>query len=252
MTSPEQRWSFTLILLGFLSAEACGGKAATTGTHGDGDASRGDGDGDGDIAGDGDGDGDVAGDGDGDGDIAGDGDGDIAGDGDGDAPISTDRRSCATTSDCVLVTAGCCTPCFEPTASDFIAIHEDFVVAHRQDACQPDEGCPDCVGQPNPRIFTVCENNRCEVADLAAHPATACSTDDECVLLPDACCECGAGTGPDQIVAINASMSAEFRASQCAGLGDVSCPECEWSPPENFVPICAQGNCSYADIDFED
>lgn len=240
MTLRTSRSAFFILL----AAAACGGKAATANTD---DSSRGDGDGD---SGNGDGDGDGNfGDGDsGDGDFGdGDGDGD-SGDGDGD--IDT---SCTTTRDCVLVNAECCAPCTLPTASDVTAIHFNSIDAHRAAVCAAGDVCPDCLGGTNPRLYAVCASGKCEVRDLATDPATECTSADECVLVPDACCECGAGNSPEEIVAINASRARNYRESQCSGQqGDtVSCLDCEWTAPEDIEPICAQEHCSFTMIEDE-
>lgn len=168
-----------------------------------------------------------------------------SGDGDGDLP--TIDLSCNETADCVLVSATCCGTCARPTLADVTAIRVDQVAEHLEQVCDEDTACPDCLGQENPNLFAVCEEGRCQAVDLTEHSASECTTPDDCILLPDACCECGAANYPENTVAIHRDRTSEFVTSQCAqeGLGEpVACDTCTWSPSYGTSSGCSLGHCT--------
>ena len=67
---------------------------------------------------------------------------------------------------------------------------------------------------------------------------TACSTDADCTLATQACCECGA---PAEYLAVNASRRAAYQALVCAeGQG---CDDCVHDYPAELQATCSAGHC---------
>jgi len=228
-------WTFTgALALG--SAGACGGKAAENG--GDGDAASpgdGDGGGDGEPAGTG------GGSASGGNATAGGSTGNGGSTGTGGEP--TFNWLCGNTLDCELVPGACCPSCGQQTLADYIALHVGQLDDYLESMCDEDVGCPMCLAEPNPNIYATCTGGFCAAVDLRERPDSACDTTDDCVLLPDACCECGAGTSESEVVAINAAQSDDFQASQCSGTGPIACDACLWTPPADLVAECISGRC---------
>lgn len=176
---------------------------------------------------------------------SGDGDSVMPRDGDGDAI----DRTCEETADCLLVSATCCGTCARPTLADVTAIRISQVAEHLEQVCEEDAGCPDCLRQNNPNLFAVCEEGTCQSVDLTEHSDSECTTSDDCILLPDACCECGAVTYPENTVAIRPDRTSDFIASQCSqqGLGEpIACDTCAWSPAYGTSVSCSLGHCAVA------
>lgn len=182
---------------------------------------------------------------------SGDGDGDVSADGgsagDGDGDVSPGSRTCRDTSDCLLVSTTCCGTCGTPTLASLTSINVNERAEYVENLCRDQPGCPDCLAVNNPNLYAVCNEGTCEAVDLRSHADSACSTPDDCVLLPDACCECGASTDPDQMVSIHRDRASDFITSQCThvGLGEpVGCDDCLWTPPRSYDAGCDSGHCT--------
>lgn len=162
---------------------------------------------------------------------------------------SDDLRSCATTSECSLVSATCCGVCGEPEVGDVTSVKVGFQEEHLDSVCGGEPAvCPLCAQGTNPHLFAQCDSGKCEPKDLRKHEFSACNTAEDCILLPNACCECGAGTSPWEIVAINPSQASEYRDWLCSSGSTGSeepagCDGCLWSPPEGVDLACTEGHC---------
>jgi hypothetical protein len=84
---------------------------------------------------------------------------------------------------------------------------------------------------------------RCEAIDLRAHPVSACTDDSECRLRVPDCCECGADTSFERLVAVRADASATLEPLLCdPGTG---CTECAPVYPSSVEAYCApDGHCA--------
>lgn len=170
------------------------------------------------------------------------GEGGSAGTG-GSAPTPADR-SCERASDCIVIPASCCGSCGVATASDRVAVRAGEESVHRAAACSAEEACPACAGEPDPNLFALCIDGQCEARDVRTSEASACVEDTDCVVIPRACCACGAGDAPGTLVAVRVGDS-EFAESLCTE--DVGCPECGWDPPSGVSAVCVAERCSVVD-----
>lgn len=166
----------------------------------------------------------------------------------GDGDTSLPDRSCESTLECMLVSASCCGNCGSPSASDMTAVRAGQQDAHFEDVCGNEPfACPACSEARDPNLYARCVAGTCQAVDLTTHADSRCSGSEECIVIPAACCPCGAGTGAGEIVAINSSRSQNFREAQCAYLNEsdlVACPECEWVAPDNIFAECVSGRCT--------
>ncbi len=155
--------------------------------------------------------------------------------------------TCNDPNDCVLVPRSCCETCGEPTPMDVTAITRGSEEALSASLCGPDPmPCPVCATTPNPSLFAACDDGQCKAVDLREDEASQCETEADCQVRPAACCECGAGTGADQIVAVNPEKADAFEASLCPE--EVACAECAWEAPNEVSVACAGGHCELIDM----
>lgn len=211
----------------FLLSSACGGEAFTTG----GEGSGGDGTG-------------ATGSGAGGSETGGNGSGGDSSGGSSGVGGSTADTSCTETIQCTLASATCCGTCATPTLSDVVPVRADEKDEYLSSLCGNDPiECPACEGPPNPNLFAECVQGECTARDLTQHEDAACTTPEDCVVIPAACCPCGAGTGNFEIVAANTSAQT-FKEAQCAEASTVLCAECDWIPPDNVTATCEAGYCA--------
>jgi hypothetical protein len=132
---------------------------------------------------------------------------------------------------------------------DVTSIHIGAQEAHMNEVCGGEPGpCPLCAQSPNPHLFALCDDGQCEARDLRTHGFSACSTAEDCVLIPAVCCECGAGASPWEIVAINPGEASEYRDWLCSSGSTgsdepIGCDGCLWSPPDGVDVACTGGHC---------
>lgn len=159
----------------------------------------------------------------------------------GGSPADT---SCTATIQCTLASATCCGTCSTPTLADVVAVRADEKEDYLASLCGTEPvTCPACEGPPNPNLFAECVQGTCTARDLTQHEDAACVTAGDCVVIPAACCACGAGTGNFEIVAANTSAQ-NFKEAMCAEASTVLCGECEWVPPEGVTATCDAGFCA--------
>jgi len=74
---------------------------------------------------------------------------------------------------------------------------------------------------------------------------TACTTGDDCVVIPSSCCgSCGAAT-PTDMVAVRKDKVSAARAARCTGVG---CPACFMEQSANLQARCVSGKCQAFDV----
>lgn len=214
-----------------ISAGSCGGEAFTTKSNGDGD---GDGDGSGGSVGSGgtqgSGGSGAAGSG-----AAGSG-GSATG---GRSALSTD---CFSTYDCELIETSCCPSCDQPTIEDVLAIARGQEELVEQEFCgENPPPCVPCEPIRNPHLFAQCVEESCQAFDLREHEDAACGSSDDCIVIPAACCACGASNSVMDVVAIHRD-STDFQESQCETTP--VCDDCAWTPPLGVSATCEDGFCA--------
>ena len=173
------------------------------------------------------------------GDSTGDGGGQ-AGSG-GSAGGGGDLRSCAKTSECVVIPESCCGSCGAATRDDIIAINSARSADYGKQVCGEQVGCPACYMEQDANLVATCRAGRCEVVDLLEESFTECSAASDCRLRTHDCCECGGGVDAGQIIAIRTDGESGLVEIICDP--QQACPECAPTPPVGFVAECSSGRC---------
>ena len=150
---------------------------------------------------------------------------------------------CEINSQCTLAANTCCGVCGQAELGDVDPINTDGWEAHYDAVCDdPDPICPGCPSQVNPWIGATCAGETCDEFDLREDPATACTSNDECVLRTTGCCECGADTTPSALISIRRDSVGDYTARVCDP--DASCPGCDPEYPGWVEPACSDdGRC---------
>lgn len=215
-----RRWValFGVVALGFVQ---CGGSTNSDGTSG-GTAGTGGG---------------VGGSGGGVGGSGGSGVGGVGGGSGG--TTSPDMFACQVNSDCLLRSASCCGSCGAATREDSIAINKQFSAQYASQNCEAVD-CPGCFMPQDPTLLATCRGGQCTVVDLLTHPATECQSPNDCRPRTTDCCECGAPTDPEHLIAI--SVSGDLQYSQLVCDPAVGCDDCL----PNYPPVsigCIDNHC---------
>ncbi len=149
--------------------------------------------------------------------------------------------ACEEPSDCSLAPAGCCLPCDEVTLDDVDAVNRTGQADHRAAVCPEGAACPPCAPPETPHLIATCATRQCAAIDLRQHPVTACTRDDECrIRVPD-CCECGADTRVERLIAVRAGSAID--ALVCDSLS--ACRGCAPVYPDAVEAYCAaDGHCA--------
>ncbi len=150
---------------------------------------------------------------------------------------------CVATSDCVVLPASCCGSCGVATRGDVIVAHQDDAPAIRAEACRDVGGCPACAGTPDPTLQAICSEGRCALLDLQGSALTRCEQDADCVVRVPDCCECGADTSTERLVALRRSARGDYEQLVCQPRQ--ACPECAAEYPPEAAALCEDGHCSF-------
>lgn len=163
------------------------------------------------------------------------------GGGGGDAGRDTgagDFDDCTGFGQCVLASPTCCGVCGIPTASDFDAVNESRLEAHREAVCPAPQPCPGCPSGLNPNLSAYCDVDTCRVLDARAHPSSECATDADCVITSPRCCDC---VGAEWI-SLHAGRTGEYYGLVCDPAAD--CLPCAPPEPTGIEAFCAaDGHC---------
>lgn len=154
-------------------------------------------------------------------------------------------RGCTVSTDCVVVPETCCGQCGVAARDDAIALREENRAEYRDLVCEDAPPCLPCAGDPDPTLVATCVAGLCEVVDLLEQEVTACSVNDDCRLRAQACCECGAGTGPGGLIALRSDAVPAYQALVCPP--DGGCAGCVPLYPDEAEAVCsAEGRCQVA------
>jgi hypothetical protein len=151
---------------------------------------------------------------------------------------------CNDSSECVLVSTGCCGAC-QPTKDDVQAVlKSDQDAAVKRNCPGAPVACGPCPPPPpydplQPVIRAACMSGTCTVVDLREEPESACKTDDDCHLAGVGCC---GSCGPDPSGWISLSTAMQ----------DPYAPVCDPIPPcvpcslnaQPDVFCAADGHCA--------
>ncbi len=158
------------------------------------------------------------------------------------APDAAPPRNCAKPSDCILTSRSCCGQCGTATREDSVAIRADAANAYREGVCGEDVGCPGCFAQQDPTLIATCVAGNCEVVDLRTDSVSTCNTDSQCRVRASECCECGASTDPQHLIAISSTSGGRIETLLCDP--EFGCPECAPVYPDNVRAECGMdGHC---------
>lgn len=156
---------------------------------------------------------------------------------------TTEWTPCSAPSDCFLASNGCCDVCGQPELADVDAIHQLDTAMHRGMVCDdPNPICPGCPSMRNPRLFAECVDSQCVVGDVITDAVSECTADEDCRLRTPDCCECGAVTAPDMLIAIRVDAETEWRSRVCDPT--VDCGACEPGYSTAVQAACSRaGRC---------
>ena len=147
-----------------------------------------------------------------------------------------DWAACRASSDCVIVSNGCCDTCGMPTLADVDGVNKSFLGEHYDDVCPDPVPCPRCATMPNPELIATCREGFCLAMDAGADELTACTSSEECVIRTPECCECGADMTPGALIAIRSDSRRELEELVCDP--DSDCPACAPVYPDNVEAVC--------------
>jgi hypothetical protein len=151
-------------------------------------------------------------------------------------------RSCTASTECVVVPETCCGSCGVAARGDAIALRQEHVAHYRQAACEYFPPCLPCADDPDPTLVATCAAGLCEVVDLLEHDVTLCSDPADCRVRAQACCECGADTGPSSLIALRTDAEATYQQLVCPA--DTFCAECASVYPDEATAVCSgEGRC---------
>lgn len=149
---------------------------------------------------------------------------------------------CTRSSECIVAPASCCGFCGAATRGDAIGLNESRADEYRTSVCDG-RGCPACYSAPDPTLVSTCGDGTCAVIDLHEHPSAACTSDSDCRIRTQGCCECGGTTSPGTLIAVS---DPGLYTSLVCDPGQ-SCPECAPLYPPEVVPRCTSGHCTAED-----
>jgi hypothetical protein len=153
------------------------------------------------------------------------------------ADVLVDFSHCDATTQCILVTPGCCGTCGTVPLSSFVAIDASQASAFHTATCPVPEPCPNCATPPEPNFVAACRSSVCTAIDLRTDAISACATDADCRFRwAGDCCECGAPAF--DLVAIATSKTSDLDAILCAPA--TACTRhCAPTPyPTDKKPVC--------------
>jgi hypothetical protein len=149
--------------------------------------------------------------------------------------LDEDFTRCSGPGTCVAVPRTCCGSCGAATPDDVIGVDTTRSSAYRTAVCGPGTGCPACFRPVDPFLQAFCRAGHCEAVDLHKDAMTACTTDDDCQLRYEDCCEsCGAPM--EGLIALRRDAVSTYRAEVCAP--DAACPKCAVSYPAGARALC--------------
>lgn len=167
------------------------------------------------------------------------------------AALCEPETSCEDNDECALVDATCCGTCSIPELADVVGVHVDDVDEHRRAVCGDDPpACPPCAPPgPNPYLVAFCaigreDGGRCLAVDLRDQAVTACSVDADCRVRARDCCECGADTRFDNLLAV--ASRGDYERFACNR--DATCGGCAPIYPEEVEAFCDDGTCALRNL----
>jgi hypothetical protein len=146
-----------------------------------------------------------------------------------------DFAACTTPGTCVLGGKTCCGVCGAPTLTDVTAVNEKQAAAYQTSICPKAEPCPDCPTAIEPNLQAFCRGSRCTAVDVRLDALSSCSTDSDCMLRYEACCECGA-SGDFNIIALNKTKTGDYMLERCKPMA--ACAECAPAYPATLRAVC--------------
>src|SRR4051794_10261503 len=72
-----------------------------------------------------------------------------------------DFGACDGPGQCELVATGCCGGCVTPELSSLAAVNQARAADFAKSVCPEPLPCPKCAAQPNPNLFTTCQEGHC-------------------------------------------------------------------------------------------
>ncbi|MBO6938754.1 MAG: hypothetical protein JJ863_27545 [Deltaproteobacteria bacterium] len=154
-----------------------------------------------------------------------------------------DLRACTETSDCVVTDNQCCHVCGDPSLEDRTAVHRENVSELRLRLCDgdPSPECDSCETGWNASIIPTCQASACAAVDISRLPMAACTTNDDCMMRARECCECGARTELDSLIALRPDGLLDYLGLICDT--DAICDDCVPTYPDGVEAACVSGVC---------
>lgn len=157
---------------------------------------------------------------------------------------SDEALACDEDLDCRLVPRSaehCCAPC-DLTAGDVLAVNAGAAARLFVEVCG-EPSCTPCNADDGLEVRAACRSSRCTVLPLSGGEATRCMQHSDCSVRAKQCCECGASTGPGDLVAISDHVT--FRRFACSG--NEECDDCAVTYPPEVLALCDNYACTLAD-----
>ncbi len=152
--------------------------------------------------------------------------------------------ACTSSSDCVVITRGCCGDCALRQPDPLVAVNHDAAANYPLRAGCGGIACPIC-DPPDPDdsawFGATCQAGFCELFDARESSVTECTTNEDCTLRDGlGCCE-GCSADARKVVAVNPEGG--LGALVC-GSDPVGCPACVPQYPPALEAVCNAGRCA--------
>lgn len=145
--------------------------------------------------------------------------------------------TCASASDCTLITNGCCDRCNGGKLYTVNTRHEDALRA-----TLPQQNCKTllCTQRYCPPVEATCEEGRCGFAKAPPEAWFSCASDADCALVTSGCCDpCNGGKLHSVNTRFTAKLELMLPRPECRG---VACTQ-RACPPSRAV--CRSGRCEH-------
>lgn len=157
-------------------------------------------------------------------------------------PSCEPETECEQPSECTTTAVECCAPCREHELEDVTGIRRDAESTYRDALCEDVGACPPCAPPPAPYLIATCNARACTAIDTRRLLLSQCSRDEECRVRATECCECGADTSPENLIALRIDGEGDYLNLVCDD--DAICDDCVPTYPDTHEAFCDAGTCA--------
>lgn len=152
-----------------------------------------------------------------------------------------DFTRCTGPGTCTLARKTCCDTCDAVNLETRVGIARSSYDAYLAGLCTGATGCPpiacDRIAEPNVQAWCrpSADGSRCAAVDVRSESISACTTDADCMLRYDECCE-PCEERFERVIALNRTSGALYREMVCTGTE--ICARCLAPYPAGTIAVC--------------